>query len=87
MDATTVWRCWQWRSLPLARAELTEIQWGFGRALRDSGEHRIGIVRRSLRLAGEGQSVVWSFKGGAPMNLNIHYHEGKQVALTGSRTC
>ncbi|KQW42268.1 MULTISPECIES: hypothetical protein [unclassified Roseateles] len=26
-----------------------------------------------------GQKVAWSFKGGAPMNFNIHYHLGKET--------
>ena len=27
----------------------------------------------------KGQAIAWQFKAEAPMNFNIHYHEGKKV--------
>jgi hypothetical protein len=68
-----------WLCAPLARAEMIVIVW--------AGD---GRFERSLSLAGggfselcgalkPGQSVSWSFESDQPLNVNIHYHEGKAV--------
>ncbi len=62
-----------------ARAELGEIQWAAdGSAVRDfqvaPGKFAewCGKLRRD-------DKVQWQFEASAPLNFNVHYHEGKDV--------
>ena len=70
-----------WLPAIAARAEVVEIVWdasgGFQRAV-EIEPGRFAEVCGRLR---KGQSVAWSFKGGVPMNFNIHYHEGSSVVV------
>lgn len=61
------------------RAELSEIRWeGDGSSDREfqvaPGKFAewCGKLRRDDR-------VQWSFEAAAPLNFNVHYHEGKEV--------
>jgi len=62
-----------------ARAEVITIDWDpAGRF-----EHRQDVAPgKFAEVCGKltrDQSIRWSFQAGAPLDFNIHYHEGKKV--------
>lgn len=62
-----------------ASAELVEIVWDTGRRFdyrRDVGPGK--FVEVCGRLAKD-DAVHWSFQAEAPLDFNVHYHEGKKV--------
>jgi hypothetical protein len=68
-----------------ARAEVVEIVWD------SSGTFQRAIEIEPLKFAEvcgrlrKGQAVAWSFRSGAPLNFNIHYHEGSSVVFPAKR--
>lgn len=62
-----------------ARAEVTEIQWDANGRFDTQASLAPGKFAEICGKFAKGQSVVWVFKAEAPVNFNIHYHEGKKV--------
>lgn len=62
-----------------AEADLVSIAWGAdGRFAHEAKVPPSKFVEVCGQLAA-GTSIDWSFEAAAPMNFNIHYHEGKDV--------
>jgi hypothetical protein len=83
--ATLSFRTHAWAAAALlaaahpARADIVEIGWQpNGRMERAVAVAPGKFVELCGRLD-NGQAVDWSFESDAPMDFNIHYHEGKQV--------
>lgn len=68
-------------SANVAHAEVVDIAWDasgrFERVL-DLAPAKFAEVCGRLT---KGQSIVWSFKSGQPLNFNVHYHEAKNVVF------
>ena len=66
-------------AVPLAHAQLVEIDWGtqqrFGKDLQVAPDRFVEVCGKLQR----GATVRWQFEAGAPTDFNIHYHEGKDV--------
>ena len=63
------------------RAEVVPIDWdaaGRFQHRQDIAPGKFGEVCGKLA---KGQSVRWRFQADAPLNFNIHYHEGKAVKV------
>lgn len=62
-----------------ASAELVPIDWGpDGRFAREASLPATKFVELCGPLAA-GSRIDWTFEATAPLNFNIHYHEGKDV--------
>jgi hypothetical protein len=62
-----------------ARAELGEIQWeGDGSSEREF-QVAPGKFAEWCGKLRHGDRVQWSFEAAAPLDFNVHYHEGKDV--------
>ena len=60
-------------------AQLVPIEWdGEGRFSKEVPVASGKFVEACDKLP-KGARVAWSFEGVAPMDFNIHYHEGKKV--------
>lgn len=64
-----------------ARAEVVEIVWDSSGSFQRAIEIEPGKFAEVCGRLRKGQSVAWSFRSRAPMNFNIHYHEGSSVAF------
>ena len=64
-----------------ARAEVVEIVWDSAGIFERAIELEPGKFAEVCGRLGKGQAVAWSFRSGAPMNFNIHYHEGSSVVF------
>ncbi len=62
-----------------AQAEVTDIQWDASGRFDTKALVAPGKFAEICGKLAKGQSVGWVFKAEAPMNFNIHYHEGKKV--------
>ena len=62
-----------------ATGDLLELQWD------DAGQYsrELGVAPGQFsEVCGKldrGQSIAWRFEANAPLNFNVHYHEGAQV--------
>ena len=68
-----------------ARAEVVEIVWDGSGSFQRAIEIEPGKFAEVCGRLGKGQEVAWSFKSGAPMNFNIHYHAGSSVVFPAKR--
>ena len=72
-------------SAPVARAEIITITWEkagrFGRVFAVMPGKFLEVCGKLSK----GESVAWSFRAGAPVDFNVHYHEGKQVVYPDKR--
>jgi hypothetical protein len=68
--------------LNAARAEIVEIEWKKVGA-REVFSHEMSLVEKKVsEVCGDfkkGDLVKWRFAALAPLDFNIHYHEGKKV--------
>ena len=64
-----------------ARAAVVEIAWDTSGTFQRTVEIEPGQFAEICGRVLKGQSVAWSFKSGAPMNFNIHFHEGSSVVF------
>lgn len=62
-----------------ANAELIKIDWDSTGKFEHSQVIAPGKVAEICGKLTKDQSVRWSFQAAAPLNFNIHYHEGKTV--------
>lgn len=64
---------------PLAHAEIIDLKW----TPAGTFERRLSIAPgQYAELCGalaKGQTVQWRFEAGAPLDFNIHYHQGEDV--------
>lgn len=68
-----------------ANAELVKIDWDSAGRFEHSQEIAPGKFAEICGKLSKDQSVRWSFQAGAPLNFNIHYHEGKKVEYPARR--
>lgn len=62
-----------------AKAEIVDIQWsGDGRFQHSTSVPASGFVEVCGKLAA-GVQVRWQFESAAPVDFNVHYHQGKEV--------
>jgi hypothetical protein len=62
-----------------ARAELVPVAWDAnGRFAHDATVAPGKFVEVCEKLA-QGTRIAWAYDAAAPLDFNIHYHEGKQV--------
>lgn len=64
-----------------ARAEVLEIVWDSSGRFQQAIEIEPGKFAEVCGRLRKGQSVAWSFRSGAPMDFNIHYHEGSRAVF------
>lgn len=68
-----------------AAAELVPIEWNAeGRFSKDVPVPPGKFVEACEKLA-KGARIAWSFEAAAPVDFNIHYHEGKKVRFPARR--
>jgi hypothetical protein len=70
---------------PATAADLVPLEWtAEGRFEKDLTVPAGKFVEVCGKLAAK-DSVRWQFEASAPMNFNIHYHEGKKVLFPAKR--
>jgi hypothetical protein len=62
-----------------ANADLVKIDWDSAGRFEHSQDVAPGKFAEICGKLTRDQSVRWSFQAAAPLNFNIHYHEGKKV--------
>ncbi|KQW51200.1 MULTISPECIES: hypothetical protein [unclassified Roseateles] len=63
----------------VAANHIVDIQWDAGGQFAHQAEVPPAKFVEVCGKLKPGQKVAWSFKSGAPMNFNIHYHLGKET--------
>lgn len=58
----------------------TSVQAADSTRARFTFEVPAGKIAEECRKVGAGQRIAYSFESAAPMDFNIHYHRGKDVA-------
>ena len=64
---------------PLSQAGLVDISWDGQQRFQQELRVEPGSFIELCGKLSRGAKVKWRFDAGAPMNFNIHYHEGKEV--------
>lgn len=62
-----------------AAAEVVDIQWGDSGAATREFRVEPGKFAEWCGKLRKGDKVAWRFEAAAPLDFNIHYHEGKDV--------
>lgn len=62
-----------------ARAEFAEIQWSADGTARHEFQVAPGQFAEWCSRLRQGDKVEWLFEAQAPVNFNVHFHEGKDV--------
>ena len=62
-----------------AHAEVVKIYWDTAGGFQHKQEVAPGKFAEVCGKLTKDQSVRWSFQADAPLNFNIHYHEGQKV--------
>ncbi len=62
-----------------ARAQVVDISWDSGGRMERAMTVAAGKFAEVCGKLRKGQAVAWTFKAGAAMDFNIHYHQGKEV--------
>lgn len=62
-----------------AHAEVVKIDWDSAGGFQHKQEVAPGKFAEVCGKLAKGQSIRWSFQADAPLNFNIHYHEGQKV--------
>lgn len=72
-------------AVPAWAADIVDIRW----SPQGRFEHRAEIVPgRFVEACGAlppGTEVRWSFEGSAPLDFNVHWHEGRKVVMPDKR--
>ena len=63
----------------LAQAELVPVSWDSSGRFAHQGRVEPGKFVEVCEKLPQRTKVAWSFKATAPLDFNIHYHEGKDV--------
>lgn len=63
----------------LARAQLVPVTWDASGQFAHKANLAPGKFIEVCEKLPQGSKVTWSFRSSAPLNFNIHYHEGKEV--------
>ena len=61
------------------RAEVVTIAWDAAGKFQHSQDIAPGKFAEVCGKLNREQAIRWSFQANAPLNFNIHYHEGKKV--------
>jgi hypothetical protein len=64
-----------------AQAEMVDITWDMGNRFERRMDVAPGRFAEACGRLANGDKVSWSFEGSAPMDFNVHYHEGKAVVF------
>lgn len=62
-----------------ANAEIIDIQWGDGGSAAREFRVEPGKFAEWCGKLRKGEKIAWRFEAAAPLDFNIHYHEGKDV--------
>ena len=62
-----------------ARADVADIQWSEAGAAAREFRVEPGKFAEWCGKLRSGEKVTWRYESAAPVNFNIHYHEGKDV--------
>ncbi|MEP7303821.1 MAG: hypothetical protein ABI699_20060 [Caldimonas sp.] len=65
----------------LASAQLVPVAWDAAGRFAHKASLAPGKFVEICEKLPRGTKVDWSFRSSAPLNFNIHYHEGKEVAF------
>ncbi len=68
-----------------AQAEIVDIRFDAERRFTHRFEVAAGKFAEACGQIPRGSAVQWRFQASAPMNFNIHYHEGKAVTYPEKR--
>lgn len=63
----------------LGAGQIVVITWDAGGRFRHAGELAPAAVLEVCGPLEAGSSVAWSFKSGAALESNVHYHDGDRV--------
>ncbi|MED5622388.1 hypothetical protein [Ideonella sp. BN130291] len=68
-----------WALATGAQAELADIEWAAGGVAAREFQVAPGKFAEWCGRLARGEKVQWKFEAAAPLNFNVHYHEGKEV--------
>lgn len=63
-----------------AQADVVEIEWDGAGRFEKTVALQPGKFAELCGKLSPGEKIRWSFKSEAPLNFNIHYHEGPKVS-------
>src|SRR6185436_1820393 len=69
----------------LARAQLVPVSWDASGRFAHKTSLAPGKFIEVCEKLPQGSKVTWSFRSTAPLDFNIHYHEGKDVKFPAKR--
>ena len=64
-----------------ANAQVVDIQWSGNGQFSHKGAVPAGKLVEVCGMLTAGLKVRWDFEASAPMDFNVHYHEGKDVVF------
>ena len=65
--------------VPVARADVVDIQWSGDGRFTHKGAIAAGTFVEVCGKLPAGLAVRWDFEASTPVDFNVHYHEGKDV--------
>ncbi len=64
-----------------SRAELIDMKWNTEGKFDHTQSIAPGKFLEICENLAKGSAVTWQFKASAPLNVNVHFHQGKEVAF------
>ena len=64
-----------------SRAELIDVKWNTEGKFDHAQSIAPGKFLEICENLAKGSTVTWQFKASAPLNFNVHFHQGKEVAF------
>lgn len=68
-------------ALPVARADVVDINWSGDGRFAHEGTVAAGKFAEVCGKLLAGTSVRWDFEASMPLDFNVHYHVGKEVVF------
>ena len=66
---------------PVSFAEIIEVKWNADGKFEHTQSVASGKFVEICETLAKGSAAAWQFKASAPLNFNVHFHQGKEVAF------
>ena len=66
---------------PVSFAEIIEVKWNADGKFEHTQSVASGKFVEICETLAKGSAVAWQFKASAPLNFNVHFHQGKDVVF------